>query len=144
MQVTKIQPGLPLPPKSIRRVILENDRKGNSILGNAVSLLRHRFWLLNLYRHALLSESRTIFRRTKFRFDKRLDQTGVDFGTSHQNRPNGHLGPCIRTQLRIRDTQSLLAKMPWATLVDLHLFLVGWDRGEQSRSADADIPYIQG
>jgi hypothetical protein len=118
------------------RVILESDLKDRSFLQSASSSVRHFYWSLNLYIHTLLSEFRTVLQRTEFRLKKRLDQNGVDLGAHYRMRPNGHLEPNTRTQNRIRDTRYLLSKHPWATLVDLQIFLEGWDKGAESRSEE--------
>jgi len=43
--------------------------------------------------------------------------------------PSGHFAACTRA--RTNDIQQMLSSRPWASLVDLHLFLEGWDKGEK-------------
>ena len=93
---------------------------------------------LSLYKSALLSEFCSLLPRTKYRMRRNLDMNGVDLGSLHHEQPNGHLALNTRTRTRIRDMQYLLSKFPEATLVDLSIFLEGWDRGEESQLALAD------
>ena len=105
------------------------------ILHRAWIGLRRRCWFLNLYKNIFVSEFRSLIPRTKYRMRKNLDTNGVDLGTGYREQPSGHLVANTRTQTRIRDMQQMLASFPEATLVDLALFLEGWDRGEESLSA---------
>jgi hypothetical protein len=42
-----------------------------------------------------------------------------------------HLVANKRTSARSRDIQLLRETYPWATVADLHLFLLGWNKGEE-------------
>ena len=101
-------------------------------LRSILSQVRHFLFALSLYKNVFASEIRSLVPRILFRMQRKLDGRGIEFGFALQSRPNGHLELNTRTHSRIRDTQSLLANYPWATLVDLHLFLEGWDKGEKS------------
>ena len=147
MKVKAIQSGpqsaslsrMPVPSEDAQRhksLFAENFRRG-------FARLRHLWWFLNLTRYALVSEICSLPGRIQFRLARRLDQTGVDFGTPWKRHPNEHLEPNTRTHARIRDTQCMLAKYPWATPVDLEIFLVGWDRGAEWASADRNNSYTQ-
>jgi len=64
---------------------------------------------------------------------------GVGFGC-HLD-PTGRHVPCIRTDARTKDMQWLYSKYPWANLVDLAIFLDGWDRAEKSLSRQGICHY---
>jgi hypothetical protein len=55
----------------------------------------------------------------------------VDFGSAVQRSPDGILLPVYRTHARAEYTKALLAIHPWADTVDLEIFLMGFDAGEQ-------------
>jgi len=55
----------------------------------------------------------------------------VEVGQGWEMSPSGHLVVCTRTRARTNDIQRMLSSRPWASLVDLHLFLEGWDKGEK-------------
>jgi hypothetical protein len=52
-------------------------------------------------------------------------------GALWENHPTLRLQPNRRTRARIRDIALLEEKVPWASPVDLHFFLLGWNMGEQ-------------
>jgi len=105
-------------------------------VGKTLSLARRGFWSLSQCTHGILSETRSLVPRILFRLKKNLDSCGVDLGTSHQTHPSGHPVPSTRTRARIHDTQCMLSNHPWATLVDLEIFLEGWEKG--ARWADPE------
>jgi len=75
------------------------------------------------------------FRSLRGRIQIRCDTDSADYlvalGPAFQYGQAGRLELCARTQARSRDTRSFLASYPWASGVDLRLFLEGWDRGEE-------------
>ena len=56
---------------------------------------------------------------------------GVDFGPALQCLPDGSYQPRIETQARIHGIDSLLATLPWADIVDMKIFLDGFEAGAQ-------------
>src|SRR5262249_3478608 len=76
-----------------------------------------------------LQELRSLAGRMKILYGTSLYSRGVDLGPAWESLPNGQLVRCTRTHARIRDRQQLYAIHPKGSLVDLHLFLVGWDMG---------------
>src|SRR5271170_3406845 len=58
-------------------------------------------------------------------------QRTVDFGPALQTFPDGSYKAESSTQARIRSIDSLLATRPWADIVDMQIFLDGFDAGEQ-------------
>jgi hypothetical protein len=105
--------------------------------------LRRRIWWLHLGISVLLSEAGSLLPRTQYRLRKRLDLNGVDLGAGYQPLPNGGLEQNTCTHFRIRDMRHILSTTPWATPLDLHLFLAGWDCGETWRSAETCRFYIE-
>lgn len=76
----------------------------------------------------LLQEGRSFLGHISVRF------AGMRFVSISQDPaldPTSH--PAFRTYSRARicHTQQMLASHPWASLVDLQLFLEGWDKGEK-------------
>jgi hypothetical protein len=55
----------------------------------------------------------------------------VDFGPGFRRRLNGSYQVDTRTLSRSEHTKELLAMHPWADSVDLEMFLMGFDAGEQ-------------
>jgi hypothetical protein len=55
----------------------------------------------------------------------------ADFGPALQRLPDGSFQPRIETQARIRGIDSLLATRPWIDIVDMQIFLEGFETGAQ-------------
>jgi len=55
----------------------------------------------------------------------------VSYGQALAHSPDGHPKPNIRSLARSMYTQKLLATYPWLDIVDLRIFLMGFDAGEQ-------------
>jgi hypothetical protein len=55
--------------------------------------------------------------------------TLVDLGTAYLEGPDGRLQPNIEAYARTLGIQSLNANFPWASPVDLRVFLLGFDEG---------------
>jgi len=51
--------------------------------------------------------------------------------------------PNKRTNTRSRDIQLLLETYPWATMADLHLFLLGWNKGEEFAGRGSGSEYFR-
>ena len=62
--------------------------------------------------------------------------TSVRFGVGSNLAPQipraSHHPLCNRTNLRIQDTKTLFAAMPWVTPWDVELFVSGWELGARS------------
>lgn len=102
----------------------------------SLSLLLRLWWFLNLCRRICVSELCALVPRIRYRYAKNLDSCGVPLGTRYHALPTGPLVLNTHAQVRIRDMQSWLSSFPAATLVDLQVFLEGWDRGAESHSAE--------
>jgi hypothetical protein len=81
--------------------------------------------------HAVLDEFRSLAGRIHILRTTRLYRYGVDLGQGLKRLPNGHLEKNTRTLSRSLDTKTLFAIHPKASLVDLQLFLAGWDKGAE-------------
>ena len=57
----------------------------------------------------------------------------LEMGLVFEPASHGYLVRSRRTHARNRDTQKLLSDYPWLSLEDCHLFLLGWDAGEEWR-----------
>jgi len=64
----------------------------------------------------------------------------VSLGSSYERAPTGYLFPHRRTHARISGIENLLAKYPWAGLVEETIFLEGFDKGEEFARHPTDIP----
>ena len=53
--------------------------------------------------------------------------------------PHGPPKPNTRTISRLEYTKMLLDRLPWVDTVDLRIFLIGFDAGEQFASCKVDI-----
>ena len=125
---------------------LQGARPRTSVAKNfraVFSRLRRLAWCLNLCRSVFVSEFGSLVPRMEYRLRRNLDAGGVDLGTTWKTQPNGHLQRNTRTQARIRDTQRMLSSQPWATAVDLAIFLEGWDRGAECVLAESGKSCIQ-
>ena len=67
--------------------------------------------------------------------------SAVRFGAGSDLAPQipraSHHPLCNRTNLRIRDTKTLFARLPWVTPWDVELFVSGWELGAKSAALDA-------
>ena len=63
------------------------------------------------------------------------------FGPVFRRLPAGFLQPESRTLSRTTHTDNLLATYPWADTVDIKIFLMGFDAGEQFGRRIADIEH---
>jgi hypothetical protein len=82
--------------------------------------------------HMLLQEIDSLLGHISMR------QSGLHFVAIDRNPeiyPTAHQSSCTYTCNRTEDTLRMLANHPWASLVDLQMFLNGWDRGEISGRA---------
>src|SRR5947209_19625825 len=92
---------------------------------------RVRGWL---YRrelaYGILRESYSLIHRIRIVFQRNpYGVFGVPLGPTWKQSSTGHLERCTETHGRMMGMQSLFAKRPWASLVDLQLYLEGWDKG---------------
>jgi hypothetical protein len=58
-------------------------------------------------------------------------RVAVDLGPALQRLPNGHYQANARTLARAQYIKKLRASHPWVDIPDLHMFLMGFDAGEQ-------------
>jgi hypothetical protein len=72
------------------------------------------------------SVGRILFLRSMF-----AGKPFLSFGAGLEVDSNHALVPSKRTNARTRDIQLLQQAYPWTTAVDLHLFLLGWNKGEE-------------
>jgi hypothetical protein len=86
--------------------------------------------------HELLSEARSLVGRMKTRRERQ--HYLVTVGPAWVTDPTQRLVPCTRTRARTTDIQEMLSNRPWASLVDLEIFLEGWDRGEKWASQECN------
>jgi len=56
---------------------------------------------------------------------------GVDLGSPFERLPDGRLIACVRTDARNQGMQKLESDYPWASTIDLEIFLKGFHAGEQ-------------
>ena len=70
----------------------------------------------------------------------------VDLGPALRQLEDGTYQPIGRTTARIECTDRLLAKHPWADVVDLQIFLDGFDAGEQwgRGNLDSELSKLSG
>ena len=102
------------------------------IVARLTSAIRSLWMQVVLCRCVCLSEICGLGPRIRYRLAKKLDTCGVDLGSRFLWLSNGHLAPNTRAQIRIRDMQHWLSSFPQATLVDLSIFLEGWDNAARS------------
>ena len=83
----------------------------------------------------ILLEIRSLGGRIAIQNGKSL---GVVLGPGFERLPTQHLVPCKRTRARILDIQSMHAQWPWASMVDLQIFLAGWEKGAEWAGREND------
>jgi hypothetical protein len=97
----------------------------------------HRLYALLLHRvpgpirfwYALRLASGSFFGCTRILLSKK--HWAVDFGPLLERLPCGCLVPDERTDARSAGTQEIESRYPWANIVELQMFLEGFDMGEQ-------------
>jgi hypothetical protein len=94
-------------------------------------------WLVEFLR-IVLQETRSLFGRISVRMQENYH---VVLGSGYESSASQHLLPCRRTQTRSACIPKLVAMRPWATMVDLELFLEGWDMGEAYASPHNNLPF---
>jgi len=62
----------------------------------------------------------------------------VPFGPAIELLPNGHRQPCRRTHACMRDRENFFSSRPWATLVDVEIFVAAWNMGAEWRADISD------
>jgi hypothetical protein len=110
-----------------------NSDFGGSVLGKSLARVgqRVRGWLYQReLAYGILRESYSLIHRIRIVFQRNpYGVFGVPLGPTWKQSSTGHLERCTETQGRMMGMQSLFAKRPWASLVDLQLYLEGWDKG---------------
>ncbi len=127
------KPAVPHCAQPLRACGLDRKSILEKTLARVLSSLRTRL-LGRLYCHPLsygiLSEVRTCLLRIRFLYASRLYQPGsLSLGHAAELTPTGRVVPCKETYGRIRDSIVFETRFPWATRVDLALFLTAWDMG---------------
>jgi hypothetical protein len=128
---------LVLPPPERKRLSFQCLEDGRVRSGLSEGLravfysLRRHWFRLALYKSIFVSEVCNLVPRIRHRVSKNLDCGGVDLGTVYQTRSNGLLEADTRTQGRIYSTQNMLSNHAGATVVEVEMFLAGWDEGER-------------
>jgi hypothetical protein len=89
--------------------------------------LVQRYWFRHPLQYGLLQELRSFLGRIEMICDTRTYRGGFDFGPAFERLCDGHLVPCKETQTRILDTRKLREKWPWVSVIDVQVFLAGWD-----------------
>jgi hypothetical protein len=90
-----------------------------------------RFYRRSIQRWCI---ARTLYRSLRGHIREQLAIEGkpeVGLGSAYLEDTSGRLQPNMRTYVRILGIQSLNAKYPWASPVDLQIFLSGFDDGER-------------
>ena len=80
--------------------------------------------------YTLWQEFRSFLQRSRTVLSSK-SKLGIDMGPEWERDTYGTLRRCIRTRVRIQDTEKAFANRPWATILDRQLFLEGWDAGVQ-------------
>ncbi len=91
-------------------------------------LLRRVSFLLRLL-CALQSEGRSFLGHIKTQLGRR--HWCVDLGPVYERLPNGCLSQHRRTEARSDGMRELESDHPWASTVDLQIYLEGFDKGER-------------
>jgi hypothetical protein len=92
--------------------------------------LRHRrVKMLRAFVGSVASEFYSLGRRIEILRRTKLYWTGVQLGPSALVLPTQRVVSCEATFSRIRDTRCMRANYPWATALDVLLFLEGWEMG---------------
>lgn len=89
------------------------------------------WWSRHPVLHAILVEYHSLLGRIQNLCRKQPWRSHVDLGPAMKTLPNGHLAHDTRTLARIHGTQTMFSTTPWATLVDLEIYLAGWDKGAE-------------
>lgn len=122
----------PLQPGIWDSESLQSNRRGNVFLQSFQAIfysLRRWVFRLSLYKNVFVSEASSLVPRIRYRVSKNLDCGGVDFGPAYQAGLHGHLQQNTQTQSRIDSTQRMLSNRAWATMVEVEVFLAGWNEG---------------
>ena len=86
--------------------------------------------------YGLAFEFRTFYHRIQL-LGRRGCTRPLEIGPVFEEASPGCLVHNKRTQARSRDIQKLLADSPYLSFEDCHLFLLGWDAGEEWRTTSA-------
>jgi hypothetical protein len=81
--------------------------------------------------YGIVLEMRSFSARIRFLRERKLYRYGTFLGPTWERLSKQRIRRCTRTIARMKDMQWLVSMYPGATLVDRHLFLEGWNKGEQ-------------
>jgi hypothetical protein len=112
------------------------------VVGRVVlSVLREGLYLLSrriAYVRGQLSEVRSFLGHICTRRERNFPRNAIDLGPILQEEPgSGCLVRCIRTQARIDCIQTLSARYPWVSEIDILLALDAWDMGAKFSQCSA-------
>ena len=112
-----------------RSMSLSGTKSGRLVLALKYSLAA--FW----------SKSSATFRsaRGHWKIQSTTKRRMIDFGPALQSLPDGSFQPRIETQARIRGIDNLLATHPWVDIVDMQMFLNGFDAGAKWYRSNPDL-----
>jgi hypothetical protein len=124
-------------PNSLRRPWRPATVGSVSARRQSLAWLPIRVWLfrrllsLSHLGDAIWLESHSLGRRISLLRSMISGRPVLEIGAALELGPTQHLVPNRRTSARSRDIQLLRQTYPWATVADLHLFLLGWNKGEE-------------
>jgi hypothetical protein len=98
------------------------------ILALKVSL-NFPFRFLRYVRYEFLPEFRSFLGHIQTSRKKQIARYGVDLGQVWKMDSSGQFVLCMERQNRIHDMRLMYASRPWASLVDLDLWMEGWNMG---------------
>jgi hypothetical protein len=98
-------------------------------------LIRHVSHLLRFV-YAIRLEGRSFVCRTRTLLA--IEHEGVDLGSVLERLPSGHLIQNERTSARSCGIRELVSAHPWASNIDLQIYLVGFDAGERFAHRNSD------
>jgi hypothetical protein len=107
-------------------------RKPLSVLHEITVALRRYLRAPRHLSHAIWLEIRTAVPRTRLLKSMMSGKACLLFGKVWERHSTRLLQPNTRTSARIRDTQLLMEKFPWASVAEIQFFLEGWNMREKS------------
>lgn len=126
---TSVPSVLGLPSSGQSPVVRVGDLERKSWRGWHSAKLRLYRWVLgNAQRwYTLLSTFRSF--RGHIQTIRTIEHQSVDLGPAVQRSPDGHFLPCTRTVAHSHGIRCLRTMYPWADLVDVQVFLLGFGEG---------------
>ena len=98
-----------------------------------IAVRPRQYWrALHHLLYAIWLETRTAVPRTRLLISMMSGKACLLFGKVWGRHSTRLLQSNTRTSARIRDTQLLMEKFPWASVAEIQFFLEGWNMGEKS------------